>query len=155
MTTDLSFQYRGVLVADQWPAGARFQGSQTRYQSRQRIDGTERYRAELPSGEVLVARSQSDIKAQIREALEASTPADVREERERINGLIHRAADGTWVVASYRDGRFYASLSPSAQRTTGCSQTFSSDLNRVAGEHNTYRHRASAVRALVRSNGAI
>ena len=67
--TDLSFTYRGVLVADQWPIGARLQGSQTRYQSRQRIEGTERYQAELPTGDALVAHSQADIKAQIREAL--------------------------------------------------------------------------------------
>ena len=33
----------------------------------------ERYRAELPTGEVLVARSQSGIKAQIRSALTAET----------------------------------------------------------------------------------
>ena len=71
--TDLSFSYRGIAVSDEWPAGARLQGSQTRYQSRLGNDGTERYRAELPTGEVLVARSQSGIKAQIRSALTAET----------------------------------------------------------------------------------
>ncbi|MBM5801772.1 MAG: hypothetical protein FJ077_13280 [Cyanobacteria bacterium K_DeepCast_35m_m2_023] len=66
---DLSFQYRGIAVTDEWPAGARRQGSQTRHQSRHAVDGTERYRAELPSGEVLVARSKAAAKAQIREVL--------------------------------------------------------------------------------------
>lgn len=69
--TELSFQYRGVRVTDEWPTGARFAGSQSRYQSRQGVEGTERYRAELPTGEVvLVARSQNGIKAQIRAALQ-------------------------------------------------------------------------------------
>lgn len=65
----LNFVYRGIEVTDEWPAGARFPGSVTRQQSLRQEPGTERYTAELPTGEVLVARSQQSIRNQIREAL--------------------------------------------------------------------------------------
>lgn len=65
----LDFTYRGVDVTDEWPAGARLAGSVTRQQARRGDDGSERYRAELPTGEVLVAHSQAAIRQQIRDAL--------------------------------------------------------------------------------------
>ena len=60
------FTYRGVTVADTWPAGARRSGSQTRWQARRRIDGSQRWRLNLPSGEPFHAFTRAEAMASIR-----------------------------------------------------------------------------------------
>lgn len=151
---DLSFQYQGIAVTDEWTAGARFQGSQTRYQSRQRIDGTERYRAELPTGEVLVAHSKAGIRAQIRAALEEAKPEELRQKEAYLDAHIHHLGD-CWVIASRdKSGGFRAPMSSRTARKTGASQYFGATLSSVAYEDNTYTRRSSAIRALLTGNDA-
>jgi hypothetical protein len=60
------FRYRGIPVADTWPAGARRPGSQTRYESRRRIDGAQRWRFDLPTGEAFHAFTKAEAMAAIR-----------------------------------------------------------------------------------------
>jgi hypothetical protein len=60
------FTYRGVTVADVWPAGAHRPGSQTRWQARRRVDGSQRWRFELPSGEPFHAFTRAEALAAIR-----------------------------------------------------------------------------------------
>ncbi|WP_216915963.1 MULTISPECIES: hypothetical protein [unclassified Synechococcus] len=60
------FLYRGVAVADTWSTGACRPGSQTRFNSRRRVDGSQRWSFELPSGEPFYAFTQAEAMAAIR-----------------------------------------------------------------------------------------
>lgn len=55
------FKYRGVHVQDVWPSGALWPDSETRRQSDQRIDGSQRWFATLPTGGRLNAFSRKEI----------------------------------------------------------------------------------------------
>ena len=58
--------YRGVLIEDVWPAGARRPGSQTRHQQRRREDGSQRWRVALTSGGAVFAFTQREAMAAVR-----------------------------------------------------------------------------------------
>ncbi len=60
------FNYRGVLVEDVWPAGARRPGSQTRHQQRRHEDGSQRWRVAMPSGNSLFTFTQREAMAAVR-----------------------------------------------------------------------------------------
>jgi hypothetical protein len=60
------FNYRGITVADTWPVGARRNGSQTRWQSRRRVDGAQRWQFLLPSGDTFHAFTKAEAMAAIR-----------------------------------------------------------------------------------------
>ena len=57
------FTYRGVLISDAWPAGAKYAGSQTRFMARRREDGSQRWEVPLPSGGVAYAFTQREARA--------------------------------------------------------------------------------------------
>lgn len=50
-----------------------------------------------------------------------------------------------WIVAEYRDGRYYAPQRPSVRKLTGCSITYG-NLSYVAGDAHSYTRRYRAVR---------
>lgn len=49
-----------------------------------------------------------------------------------------------WIVAQYRDGRYYAPQRPSVQKLTGCHITFG-PLSYVAGDAYSYTRKSRAV----------
>lgn len=52
---------------------------------------------------------------------------------------------GRWIVAEYRDGRYYAPQRPDVRRQTGCHTTFG-PLAYVAGDGYSYTRRSAALR---------
>lgn len=63
--------------------------------------------------------------------------------------FVHEYVDGKgrrrWVVAQWRDGRYYAPQRADVRRLTGCSTTFG-PLSYVAGDGYSYARRADALR---------
>lgn len=70
---------------------------------------------------------------------------------------VHEFVDDTgkrwWVVAEYRDGRYYAHMNPRSCRLTGCSTVFG-PLNYVAGNAYCYRNMRDALRRARAEYGA-
>lgn len=63
--------------------------------------------------------------------------------------FVHEWTDANgqtrYVVAQYRDGRYYAPQRPDVRRLTGCSTTFG-PLDYVAGDAHAYRRRSDALK---------
>jgi len=70
---------------------------------------------------------------------------------------VHEYTDsgGTrwWVVAEYRDGRYYGALTAEERKLTGCHTVFG-PLSYVHGDGRSYKSRASALRRARQIYGA-
>jgi len=61
-----------------------------------------------------------------------------------VNELVHEYR-GRWIVAQYKDGRYYAPQRPEVRKLTGCHTTFG-PLDYVAGDAYSYKRRSAAIR---------
>ncbi len=52
--------------------------------------------------------------------------------------------EGRWVVAQYRDGRYYGQQRDDVRKLTGCSMTYG-PLSYVAGDTYSYKHKKHAL----------
>lgn len=87
-------------------------------------------------------------------ALERARTAPAREAAARDRWIaehIHQLPSGRWIVAQHdaRNANWIASMTPRAQRLTGCSQVSARTLQAVASDGNvqTYATKAAALRA--------
>lgn len=82
-----------------------------------------------------------------------TAPARAKAARERwIAEHVHQLPNGRWIVAQHHNGQWIASMTPRAQRVTGCSQVFARTLAGVNdGNVATYATRAGAVKASAES----
>lgn len=67
----------------------------------------------------------------------------------KASDYVHKYTDTSgnvwWVVAAYRDGRYYGALTKAEERLTGCHTIFG-PLSYVHGKGRSYKSRAAALR---------
>jgi hypothetical protein len=71
-----------------------------------------------------------------------------KKERKMVDfgNFVHQhEGTGRWVVAQYRDGRFYAPMTRESRRLTGCNTVYGS-LDYCLGNAYHYKRRADALR---------
>jgi len=61
-----------------------------------------------------------------------------------VSDFVHEY-NGRYIVAQYRDGRYYAPQRKDVSRLTGCSTTFG-NLSYVAGDAYSYKRKSDAIR---------
>lgn len=60
-----------------------------------------------------------------------------------VSHLVHKHGN-RWIVAEYRDGRYYAPQRPDVAKLTGCHTTFG-PLSYVAGDAFSYTRKSRAL----------